>query len=503
MRHFFVISVFAISLGASCSSEPYLVVTVDASPAVHEVAKLEVTRFGDDPPHVQTLALLNFKFPITFSISGLGNSGSIDLGVKALSADDAVVGFARSQVALDASEASMVLEATDFVVNSDFEDDQYLTEENDSVGRQLTSTVLGDWTVTFGATCAACEVFGRRYDATGVPLFSSDADGPVAFRVTTRPSQRTTATPAIASSKLNTLIVWDFVDLTGGASGVACRGLDEKGSETAGELTVTFETANGVDVAPLPDGNFAVTWLAQQLKSEVHMMTVRPDCTSPMTGPVAISMPERDIPRGAHVASNGNALLYAWVLGASTKLRAGTAAGDLLAEFAIDPPMGSTIEQVRIAPMGMGFAVALRVAAINRAMPGSIILYRTSATGELLPGPPTVITDQSGSSTSTGRVGFGIATRGDGATMVVWHQCDDGTSSACLNRLDVYGRMVRADGTLAGEPFVIPTTTDGNQRNPSVTAIDGAFAVAWTDESMASPDTSGSAVRARLIYPTL
>lgn len=500
MRSVFLISGLAISAG--CSSDSYLVVTVEAQPAIHEVAKLEVTRFGEDPPQVQTLALLNFKFPVTFSISGVGQSGTLDLGVKALSVDDVPLGAARSQLSLDASEATMVLEAADFVVNSDFEDDQFLTEENDSVGRQLTSTVLGDWTLAFNTTCSACDLFGRRYNAAGEPLFSSDADGPIAFRVTTRPSQRGSATPAIASSKLNSIIVWDFADLTDGASGVACRGLDERGSATAGQLVVSSETATGVDVAPLPDGNFAVTWLAQQLNSEVHMMTVRPDCTTPMAAPIIISTPERERPRGAHVASNDTALLYGWILGASTRLRAGTADGMLLDGFQIDPPPGSTIEQVRLAPMGTGFAVALRVASINRAMPGSIILYRTNATGALLPGPPTLITDQSGSNTSTGRVGFGIATRGDGATLVVWHQCDDGSSAACSNRLDVYGRVVRADGTVVGEPFSIPTTTEGNQRNPSVTAIDGAFAVAWTDESMASPDTSGSAVRARLIYPT-
>jgi len=67
----------------------------------------------------------------------------------------------------------------------------------------------------------------------------------------------------------------------------------------------------------------------------------------------------------------------------------------------------------------------------------------------------------------------------------------------------VYGRVLRSDGTPAGEPFVIPTTTNRNQRNPSVTAIADAFAVTWTDESMAEPDTSGQAVRARVIYPTL
>lgn len=503
MRSLLVSWVLAIGVGAGCGGETYLVVTVDAPPAVHDVVTLEVTRLGQDPPQVQMLPVRNFEFPITFSISGLGDSGNLDLAIDALSADNLVVGTGRGLLSLGASEATVHLETTDFVVNSNFEDDQFLAEEADSVGRQLATTSVGDFTATFGTTCLgrACNLFGRRFDSAGVPLYSADADGASEFRISTSPSERGSGSPAIASAGLQSIVVWDFADLTGGASGVACRGIDENGSETAGQQPVTFETAKGVDVAPLPDGNFAVTWLAQ-VPQEVHMTIVRPNCTSAMLPVVSISQPERDPLRGAHVASNGSALLYAWILGDSVRLRGGTATGELFAEIPLAPPTDFVIEQVRIAAMDTGFGVALRLAARDRTLPGSIVLYRTNAKGELLPGEPTLITAQSGSNTGTGRIGFGIATRGDGATMIVWHQCDDGSSTGCLNRLDVYGRVVRSDGTPAGSSFMVPTTTNRNQRNPSVTAINNAFAVTWIDESMTEPDTSGHAVRARVVYPT-
>lgn len=510
MRNLLISAVVAASVAAGCASEHYLVVTVEAPPAVHDVVTLEVTRLDEDPPRVETLPVLNFKFPMTFSISGLGDAGTIQLAIRAFTADDIVVGSGQRQVSLDSSEATIRLDTTDFVVNSDVDDDQFLTEANDSVGRQIAATVMGEWTVAFGTACSQCDLFGRRFNSAGVPIYTADGDGQAAFRISTRPTARGSGSPAIATAGLRSIVVWDFsdpidpMDPQSPPSGVACRGIDERGSQTAGQQTVTFETAKGVDAAPLPDGNFAVTWLAQQLQaSEVHMRIVRPNCTATMA-PISISTPEANIPRGPHIASNGSALLYAWILGNSAKFRGGTADGGLFAEDMIDPPSGFVVEQVRVAPMGAGFAIALRLASQDRTMPGSIVLYRTNAMGELLPEEPTLVTDQSGSNTSTGRSGFSIATRPDGASMIVWHQCEDGSSTACLNRLEVYGRLLRSDGTPAGEPFVIPTTTARNQRNPSVAAIDNeAFAVTWTDESMTEPDTSGQAVRARVIYPSL
>ena len=83
--------------------------------------------------------------------------------------------------------------------------------------------------------------------------------------------------------------------------------------------------------------------------------------------------------------------------------------------------------------------------------------------------------------------------------MVVWHACrENGDGNGC----GVFGRALRADGTPAGDELVIATTTNGDQTNPSVAALPGdAFAVVWKDDSGAAPDISGSAVRARIVYP--
>ncbi len=490
--------IFFICALASCSSESYLVVTVDARPSVHDVAELEVAT--SDGEAVDRIAFSRTTFPATFSMSGLGTAGTVDLSIKAISFDGLLVGEGRTQVQLDGNKASVFLENTDFLVNTDLPEKQYLTANVDNVGGQLAAAPSGRWTVTYGSDCSSCQMYARRFDATAVPLPSADADGTGSFRVTSKNSLRGTAFPSVASAGENTIVVWDYADPISFEKGVACRGINARGSQTAGQLAVSLQTATSVDAAPLPDGTFAVSWLSQVEPKEVFTQIVRADCT-PKLAPVSVSGPSLGIIHGAQVASNGSALIYAWVVDKdAARFRVGDGTGTFVGEGTIPAPPDTAIEHVRVATMASGFAVAVRVAATNSSMPGAILLYRTSATGALLSDPVTV-TDQSGSNTNTGKVGFGIATRSDGTTMLVWQQCDNGSSGACVNRLDIFGRLVRSDGSFAGEAFLIPTTTAKNQENPSVAALEDAFVVAWNDESGAEPDTSGSAVRARLIYP--
>jgi hypothetical protein len=150
---------------------------------------------------------------------------------------------------------------------------------------------------------------------------------------------------------------------------------------------------------------------------------------------------------------------------------------------------------VRIAPWGTGFAVATRWAASSGMGPGKIEVYRVSATGTLM-GTPILITDKSGSDFASDKA-FGIAQRSDGALMVVWHACETGPGSC-----EVYGRILRPTGVPVGSEFVIATSTGSDQVNPSIVALDSkSFVAAWNDSSGLEPDQSGSAVRARILYP--
>jgi hypothetical protein len=203
----------------------------------------------------------------------------------------------------------------------------------------------------------------------------------------------------------------------------------------------------------------------------------------------------------ANVAANGSSLLYSWV--AETTVGApdlwiatGTTAGNVGPDMKIILSTATqTIEHVRIAPWGDGFAIAVRWLSMTADGPGKIEVYRAT-TGGVLQGGPVVVTDQSGSDYPSDK-GFSIAERAsDHALIVVWHVCPSG-AGLC----DVYGRMLRPTGAPVGEPFMIPTATDSDQLDPSVASLGDAFVAAWTDSSGAEPDRSGTAVRARVFTP--
>ncbi|MDQ6436865.1 calcium-binding protein [Mesorhizobium sp. LHD-90] len=63
---------------------------------------------------------------------------------------------------------------------------------------------------------------------------------------------------------------------------------------------------------------------------------------------------------------------------------------------------------------------------------------------------------------------------------------------------DIRGQIFNTDGSKAGGEFLVNTTIAGDQYGSSVTALsDGRFVVAWTDESQTGNDTSNTAVRAQ------
>ena len=141
------------------------------------------------------------------------------------------------------------------------------------------------------------------------------------------------------------------------------------------------------------------------------------------------------------------------------------------------------------------FALAVRWGATSGMGPGKIELYLLSTTGIL--SAPLLVTDQSGSDFASNKA-FGLASRSDGTLMVVWHTCPEGPGSC-----DVFGSFVNPSFANASAPFVVPTNTASDQVNPSVAAHGDVFVTAWTDSSGVAPDTSGTAVRARITEPEL
>ena len=495
-------ALFATAL-AACNSGTYLVVTVDARPTVHDVDSLAVTQMNNGTSRTDSLSLDGHTFPATFSISIDSRSGELDLAIDGKASDGTLMAHGVATTMTDAGDATVQLDPADFVVNTDYAMDEFLTTDFETVGFQLAATTDDRWTAVFRNTCTdTCNVFARTFGSDGLPVRTAAAAGTNQYQISTT-TTTDLAYPAIASSGTSSIAVWDFTDTVGGGTGVACRGIDPSGALTAGQRSLSTDAADTAVVTPIPNGNFAVSWQIYG-PNAVHTIIAKPDCTTIGTTPTVVSNAAgaTNGPYRSSVAANGTGLLYAWITDDSVRVRAGSTTGTLFTvpESALTPnPTGMQATAVRVAPLGTGYAVAIRYISTT-AGPGQLVLAKTSMTG-LIMGNPVLISDKTGSDFTNGRRGFGIATRADGVTLLVWAQCDDGSSGACDGRLDVYGRKVDATGMPVGDPFVIPTTTVGSQTDPSVVALSNAFAVAWTDDSKLAPDTDGTAVRARVIYP--
>lgn len=374
----------------------------------------------------------------------------------------------------------------DFIVNTVYAGDQFLTNDFETVGAQLAATNDNNWTVVFRDQCTTCNLYGRRFDVSGGAVSTTLGGGTGQFQLSAEAASNSSI-PAVAASGTTTLAVWDP------PTGVACRSLDAVGNALA-QVTLGTDQADVVTVSPLADGDFVVTWQAFITSAPaVRAMIVAPDCTT-IAGPYTVSASTGAT--GAHraqAAGNGAEVLYAWVVDGSAHFRIGGETGALTGtDVTLVPKSTLEVAYVRVVPWGNGFAVAVRLADPSGVAKGRIELYSVSTAGGIL-GGPYVVAASTGSDFASNK-SFGLTRAYDEILMVTWHDCPAGAGSC-----DVFGRWAGFGGPL-GPAFVVPSHSGADQINPSVVAIGSYFVVAWTDASGLAPDTSGLAVRASVIY---
>jgi hypothetical protein len=489
-----------VPLGACSSSDSYVIVTVAARPAVHDAKSLTVGLTNAGTTRMDSLVLRDQAFPVTFSISTPGRTGDLAIAVDATDENGLVVGHGTATTTVAVPDASVELESTDFVVNTDYANDQFPADDFEASGVQLASQPDGTWTAVFRDSCMAgsCNIFARRFDPLGKPVQTAVSASSNAFNLTTTLTT-VSSTPAVASSAMATIAVWDFYDVVGAATGVACRALDPAGRATANQATVATDAADVVSVAAMSNGNFITSWNATVTNAVIRSAVIKPDCT--VVGAVqTISMAATtDFPHRSAVASSADHVLFAWIVDGNLHTRLASNLGLLTTNDTVLVPKTATEEifHVRIAGVaGGGFVIAARWAQSSLVSgPGRIELFRLNAAGALV-GAPTLITDKTDTDFDN-REAFSIAGRPDGTLLVAWHTCGTlGDDHMC----GVFGRIVRDTGDPVTDVFVIPTTTEGDQKLPSVVGLPDAFVAMWTDGSAKPPDIAGSSVRARLVY---
>jgi hypothetical protein len=90
-------------------------------------------------------------------------------------------------------DADLLLEPNDFVVNTTYVGSQDLAFRLDGGGRQLAVGADGVFTIGWSDTCqmvGRCDVFGRRFDATGSAVDHRDRRRRAASSTSTRPTAR-------------------------------------------------------------------------------------------------------------------------------------------------------------------------------------------------------------------------------------------------------------------------------------------------------------------------
>ena len=503
IRQSFLAVAALAALGGCPAEQDYIIVTVTGRAAVHDIKTLKVTLSNAGTMRTDDLPFGEQQFPVTFSVSAPGRTGDLGVSIEGLDKDGYLVGRGDAATTLDLLTADVLLDSADFVINTDYAEDQFPSDDYEAHGFQVAAATDGStWTAAYRDRCGSpCNMFARRFDKTGRPVQTKLAASTNGFPMSTTPTTAV-STPAIATASTNTIEAWDFNDPTAMTTtvGVACRSLDAMGQGNPAQVTIATDASSDVvSLAPLANGNFAVAWSAFLTTGVVRTAIVRSDCTI-LAGPSTVSTTASA--RKVSIATVGQTVMYAFVVLGEVRIRFGntsTVFTKPMDELFLQRTATEVVESVRVAPLGTGFAVFVRWSLSAGSMgPGRIELYRTNAAGAVL-GSPVLVTTKSGSDFGSSEA-FGVASRSDGVLMVTWHSClTNGDGSGC----GVWGRAFRDTGTPVAAEFVIPTTTTGDQTNPSVAPLGDAFVVVWKDESAQAPDISGAAIRGRIIYPTL
>src|ERR1043165_5084422 len=351
---------------AGCTDNTYMIVTVDKRAAVHEASKLKITLSNSGSMRTDDLDLAGHDFPVKFSLTAPGRGGELGISIDALDTNGALVGRGVGQATLTDAEASVTLDSADFVVNNEYAGNQFLTNDFEAVGIQISAITSGTWMPVFRDDCTgtppACDIYGRRFDAAGLPVQSQLAAGTNQFKISTTLTSPG-AIPTITSSGITTMVFWDYFDTVGTGQGVACRAINESGAGTPAQLSISTESADVVNAAAIGNANFAAPGQRLRTNETIHSMIVKQDCTTLQTTPINVSTTASTAGhRRSHVAANGTSLLYVWINDGSVKARPAMNNGTLTGSE-VTPVLktGSMdVDHVRVVPYGTGYAVGVR-----------------------------------------------------------------------------------------------------------------------------------------------
>lgn len=494
-------------LALACGDPAYTVVTVEARPAVTGVRTLEIALANASSTQTESFVVDGRTFPVTFSVSTGDRTGDLAITVDAIDGTGTRIARGDATAPITAGgDATVLLEPTDFLVNTTFVGDQALAFRPEAGGRQIAVSPAGVATIGWSDSCqivGRCDVFGRRFDPTGHPLTTTLAAGPGEFII-----NRTDGTgfePTLATNAAgHTLAVWSTGDE------LLAVALDDEGAAlTAIETVLATGTLPSTPaVIAVPDGRFIVAWTERAATGGQFVVRARyvgPD-GRPALNPVTVSEAAFTVSTTVLTESNPPALAWlgdglsmavAWRTGSSIRGRVYTSTGTprvTTDSLFATRPASDTVGEPQLASIAGDVALLYpRATTSGDADAGQLVLRRLSPAG-LVVGTDAVVTD----TVEPGPAALASTAAESGTLAIAWTTCGaDADGDSCAVRLRRY------DASLAplGPSRIANSITAGAQAEPSLAILpDGSILAAWTDGSSTAPDRDGTAIRARIIY---
>jgi hypothetical protein len=486
---------------SGCSDPTVVVIRIEARPAVNTVEDLKVRVVSDGVGQERIFNFAGKKFPQTFSVSTDSLNGDLTVNVEAISSGLIVATGNLATSFAEKTDPMVMLEPSDFVVNTKFNGGQQINRDIFFNGFQIASFANGTFDVAFADNVGDTNhtMAGRRFSAEALPLATAAAAGTTGSWDYVPGSVATATNVTLANNGVKSIALWDDQDII--TSGVKCRSMGLDGAFNGPPMTVkSDEQPDDLSAAALPNGNFLLVWVGRELNATtpnvVTAQIVKDDCT-PLGAVFEVNtVIAADVVRPS-VAVRSDGILIAWISG--TEVRYRTYSSALIANSAerilIPTPATGSNKHARVVPMADGYGVLVSQVVLT-AQTDRLFLQRLSLNGVLL-GMPIAVSDKADSFSSPTMIGRG----GQEPVAVAWDECGP-TSYMC----EIAMQLFRPNGHPVGDPITVNTTTIEEQYSVSVnqiskSGVEPVYAVGWTDASRIAPDTSETAVRARVIYP--
>jgi hypothetical protein len=513
-------------LSAGCGKEKAtaLLVQVVVKNGVARASSLEVTfsHGGDRLPNILSAGGELIPFPTSFVILANGREGPVEVAVKAKDASEYVIGEGLASGTLipdGTAKLQLVLYPTDFQVNARFQGDQFFSTEA-AFGRGVAAAPEGSFVGVWEDACgplARCDIYYRLFDRTATPRLN----------VVTGKSEEHTANqandvydmPAVAMQESgNFVVAWQRSLVSSSTFKIYSRaftsdGRPDPGAASGGEVEISGSDAATAKpsvpyVAALRDKGYVVVWQQQngstwEIKGRYLGSSGAPAAAyNGSSDPFTVtSFTTASTTRPAPAVAPGvnQGFMVVWNEGGAVKGRPyGQKAVPLKAAVEVDATKSGKVEEINIGTLSYGYAVIWTdTVKVGPDTDGSSIRIRrfelNGAPFQTTEGEYTVNTSVAGNQSEPA-----IATRVDGSLLAVWttaHTAQDPEGG-------IRGRRILSNFLPVGNDFAINTTQVGPQEKPSVAAASSeGFIVLFVDSSKTSPDTLGSGIRGRLVYP--